>query len=237
MAKQQTQRAARSKSEQPKTSSNSRSHNFHLEFLNQAQKMAWGAIEKHDVIFLLGCAGTGKTHLATSFAISEILAKRKRKIVLTRPIVEAGESLGFLPGDFSAKVDPYMAPMYDCMDAVIGEEGPQRDFINKCCVVSPLAYLRGKTFNDSICIFDEAQNATLTQLKLFLTRIGKNSKIIITGDPYQSDIPKHKASLMDVVDKLEGVQGIGVIRFKPNAIVRHPLIGSILEKLEESEDN
>src|SRR5581483_11334381 len=207
---------------------------FHLEFLNQAQKMAWGAFDQHDVLFLLGPAGCGKTHLACAFAISEVLAKRKRKVVLTRPIVEAGESLGYLPGTFEEKVNPYMMPMYDCLDKMLGpthDNNTQREIINRSMEIAPIAFMRGRTFDNAVCIFDEAQNATKMQLKLFMTRFGVNSKIIITGDPMQSDI--RDPALMDVVRQLEDLQGIGVIHFKANSIVRHPLIANILERLED----
>lgn len=209
------------------------SSSFHLEFKNQAQKIAWGAFDKHDVLFLLGPAGTGKTHLACAFAISEILAKKKKKIILTRPIVEAGEKLGFLPGDFHEKTDPYMLPMYDCISRCVGTEGPQRDIIARSIEVAPIAFMRGRTFNDSICIFDEAQNATKAQLKLFMTRFGENSKIIITGDPMQSDIPTGHIDLINVAKKMEDISGIGIIHFKASSIVRHPLISAIIEKFEE----
>lgn len=207
---------------------------FHLEFLNPAQKMAWGAFDQHDVLFLLGPAGSGKTFLACAFAVSEILAKRKNKIVLTRPVVEAGESLGYLPGTADEKVAPYMVPLVDCFDSMLGSEGPQRDIIDRSTEVAPLAFMRGKTFNNSVCIFDEAQNATKMQLKLFLTRFGKNSKVIITGDPFQSDLRPGEEGLMQTVKKLEDLPGIGVIHFKASSIVRHPLIASIIERLEEN---
>lgn len=211
----------------------SKRQSFHVEFLNPAQKMAWEAFDKHDVLFLLGAPGSGKTHLACAFAISEILAKRRKKIILTRPIVEAGEALGFLPGTFDEKVMPYMLPMYDCLQKCVGVEGPQRELIDRSLEVAPIAYMRGRTFDDSICIFDEAQNATAAQLKLFMTRFGVNSKIIITGDPKQSDLRYQDQSLMSVVKKLEDLPGVGVINFKASSIVRHPLIASILERLED----
>lgn len=209
---------------------------FHLEFLNQAQKMAWGAFDQHDVLFLLGPAGCGKTHLACAFAISEILAKKKKKCVLTRPIVEAGEALGFLPGTFDEKVGPYMMPMFDCIERCVGSEGPNKELIDRSLEVAPLAYMRGRTFNNAICIFDEAQNATASQLKLFITRFGENSKIIITGDPRQSDLRAEDRGLMQVVNKLQDLPGVGIIHFKASSIVRHPLIASILEKLESQDD-
>jgi phosphate starvation-inducible PhoH-like protein len=185
------------------------------------------------VVFLLGPAGCGKTMISCAFAISEILAGKKEQIVLTRPIVEAGENLGFLPGDLNEKVSPYMVPMYDSIQKCVGREGQQKEIIENSIRVSPLAFMRGVTFDDSICIFDEAQNATKSQLKLFLTRFGQNSKIIITGDPYQSDLKPGDQGLMHVVKQLEDLPGVGVIYFKASSIVRHPLIGSILERLED----
>lgn len=206
--------------------------NFHIEFKNDAQSLAWAAFQQHDVLFLIGPAGTGKSFLACAFAIQQILNKDKRKIVLTRPIVESGESLGFLPGEFEEKVHPYMMPMYDCIDKLVGVEGGWRDKIDNSTEVAPIAYMRGRTFDDAVCIFDEAQNATMMQLKLFLTRFGENSKIIITGDPTQSDIGGEVA-LTNVMHRLSGVPGVGVVQFKANSIVRHPLVSKIIEKLEE----
>lgn len=242
MARQKAQKTTRTtQSSKPSRSTvnseaNAKRHPFHIEFLTQAQKMAWGAFEQHDVLFLLGSAGSGKTFLACAFAISEILAKRKKKIVLTRPVVEAGESLGYLPGDMHEKLDPYMMPMYDCIERCVGTEGPQKEIIDRSVEVAPIAYQRGRTFSDSVCIFDEAQNATEKQLKLFLTRFGQNSKVIITGDPLQSDLHPSQRGLMNVVRKLEDLPGIGIIYFKPNSIVRHPLIASILERLDDKEE-
>ena len=208
---------------------------FKFEFLNTAQRDAWAAFDQYDVLFLIGPAGTGKSQLACAFAISEVLAKKKEKIVLTRPVVESGESLGFLPGSFEEKLNPYMMPMYDCMDRCIGKESPEKEIINKAIEIAPIAYCRGRTFNDAICIFDEAQNATTTQIKLFMTRFGKNSKMIITGDPDQSDIRNGNFMLTDVVNKMSEIGKIGVIKFKPCNIVLHPLIADILEKFSEIE--
>jgi phosphate starvation-inducible PhoH-like protein len=240
MARQKSQKAEKSTRSTrvvaTETAPKEKRHPFHIEFLNQPQKLAWAAFDQHDVLFLLGSAGTGKTMLSCAFAISEILAKRKKKIILTRPVVEAGESLGYLPGDMGEKVAPYMIPMYDCIQKCVGTEGPQRDIINRSIEVAPLQYMRGRTFSDAICIFDEAQNATKSQLKLFLTRFGQNSKIIVTGDPIQSDLPPMHRGLMEVVKKLEDLPGVGTIYFKPNSIVRHPLIASILERLEDKQE-
>jgi len=207
---------------------------FHVEWLNTAQKLAWNAFQQHDVLFLIGPAGTGKTFLAMSFAIKQLLAKDVSKIVLTRPIVEAGESLGYLPGTFEEKVNPYMMPLFDAMDKLVGREGPYREKILQSTEIAPLAYLRGRTFENAVCIFDEAQNASFAQLKLFLTRFGENAKVIVTGDPRQSDL-RGPVALTKVVDKLKEVSGIGMVEFKANSIVRHALVGKILEKLEEEE--
>lgn len=204
--------------------------NFYIDFKNTAQKMAWAAFQQHDVLFLLGPAGVGKSYLSCAFAIEQVLAKQKKKIVLTRPIVEAGETLGYLPGEFQDKVHPYMMPMYDCIDRLVS--GPKNELINERVELAPIAYMRGRTFHDSVCIFDEAQNASYMQLKLFLTRFGENSKVIVTGDPNQSDLPGNKVDLMEVVNKLRGVEGIGIVEFGSDSIVRHPLVSKIVDKLE-----
>lgn len=209
---------------------------FHLEFLSPAQKLAWGAFDQHDILFLLGAPGSGKSHLGCAFAISEILAKRKQKIVITRPTIEAGgDSLGFLPGSKEEKLHPYMLPLFDCMDRCLGAFSPQRELITKCVEVAPLQFMRGRTFHDSVCILDEAQNCNYGQIKLFLTRFGQNSKVIITGDPMQSDLRPQDRALMKIVEKLSTLKGVGIIHFKSNSIVRHPLIASILEKLEDGD--
>jgi phosphate starvation-inducible PhoH-like protein len=204
---------------------------FHLEFKNVAQKMAWASFQQHDILFLLGPAGVGKSYLAVAFAINEILAKRKKRIILTRPIVEAGESLGYLPGTFDEKVAPYIMPIFDCLTKLVGPNNTGlREIINQSIEIAPLAYMRGRTFDDAVCLFDEAQNATMGQLKLFMTRLGENSKMIINGDPCQSDLPGPVA-LIDVVDRLQTVEGIGTVNFKSDSIVRNPIIAKILEKL------
>ena len=205
--------------------------NFYIDFKNTAQRMAWAAFQQHDVLFLIGPAGVGKSYLSCAFAIEQILNRQKKKIVLTRPIVESGEKLGFLPGEFENKVHPYMMPMYDCIDRLVGGNEAQEERIDKCMEIAPIAYMRGRTFHDSVCIFDEAQNANLKQLKLFLTRFGENSKIIVTGDPKQSDLDGDVA-LVEVLDKLRGVNGVGIVEFKSDSIVRHPLVSKIIEKLE-----
>lgn len=209
--------------------------NFELKFKNGVQKLAWNIYQQHDIIFLLGAAGTGKTWLATAFAVSEILNKTKNKIVLTRPVVEAGESLGYLPGTFDEKINPYMRPLWDCLEKICGptnEHNRNREMVNKSYEIAPLAYMRGCTFDNSVCILDESQNCTRSQLKLFLTRMGDNSKMIITGDPKQSDLGGIP-DLVDVVYRLESVCGVGVVYFNEECIVRHPLVGEVLKRLEK----
>jgi phosphate starvation-inducible PhoH-like protein len=198
---------------------------------NDSQKQAWKLLENSPMTFLLGSAGSGKTFLAMAYAINEVLNKRRSHIVLTRPIVEAGEKLGFLPGTFGDKVNPYMQPLYDTMDALLGKFSSKREIVNKSIVLAPLCYMRGRTFNDAICIFDEAQNATYTQLKLFLSRFGQNTQVIVTGDPQQSDLPFEHVPLSTVIEKLKGVSGISTHQFTHADVVRHPLVAAILKKL------
>lgn len=202
-----------------------------IEWRTETQRRAWKTLNENDITFLLGAAGSGKTFLAMAFAINEVLAKRATSIVLTRPIVDAGEKLGYLPGSFGEKVNPYMQPLYDAMDTLLGKFGPKRDFVNRAVVLAPLCYLRGRTFNDSVCVFDEAQNATYTQFKLFLSRFGQNSKIIVTGDPQQTDLPISPPPMNEVVTKLKGISGIDVVQFAHSDVVRHPLVAAMLKKL------
>lgn len=202
-----------------------------IEWRTETQRRAWKTLNENDITFLLGSAGSGKTFLAMAFAINEVLARRANSIVLTRPIVDAGEKLGYLPGSFGEKVNPYMQPLYDAMDTLLGKFGPKREFVNRAVVLAPLCYLRGRTFNDSICVFDEAQNATYTQFKLFLSRFGQNSKIIVTGDPQQTDLPVSPPPMNEVVTKLKGIAGIDVVQFAHSDVVRHPLVAAMLKKL------
>jgi phosphate starvation-inducible PhoH-like protein len=232
-----TRQAARKKVRQEKKEKTVNAAVTAVEFKprTKSQHEALKIIEQNDISFLIGSAGSGKTFLAMAYAINQILSGQKTKIVLTRPIVEAGEKLGFLPGTFGEKVNPYMQPLYDAMDALLGKYTAARDVINKSVVLAPLCYMRGRTFNDSICVFDEAQNATYTQLKLFLTRFGENSKVIVTGDPEQSDLydfhEHNYCALVEVYEKIQKIQGIGAIKFANSDVVRHPLIGKILNEL------
>lgn len=201
----------------------------------KAQEDATKLIVENDITFLLGSAGSGKTFLAMAYAINAVLARRVEHIVLTRPIVEAGEKLGFLPGTFGEKVNPYMQPLYDTMDLLLGKQSAKREIVNKAVVLAPLCYMRGRTFNDSICIFDEAQNANYSQLKLFLSRFGQNTKVVVTGDPAQSDLYDNGYSeyvaLREVANRLKDVPGIGIYEFEHNDVVRHPLVAQILRRL------
>jgi len=205
--------------------------NFHIEFKNQSQKDAWKTIEKNEITFLIGPAGSAKSFISSAYACSSILTKRQKKIYLTRPIVEAGgEHLGYLPGSAEEKVGPYFTPIFDALDELVGPVGFQRELIAKTMQLRPLAYMRGTNLNDAVCLLDEAQNITYEQMVLYLTRIGRNSKMIINGDPSQSDI--RNCCLSNIVDKLEGMEGVGVVRFNPSDIVRNPLIGQILDRLK-----
>jgi phosphate starvation-inducible PhoH-like protein len=205
---------------------------FHLDFKHGVQRLAWNIYQQHDILFMLGPAGTGKTFLAMAFAIEEIINKSKTKIVLTRPVIEAGEKLGYLPGTFDEKINPYMMPLWDAISKICSNDQKTKDYINKSYEIAPLAYMRGRTFDDSVAILDEAQNCTMSQLKLFLTRMGQNTKMIVTGDPKQSDLYQIP-DLVEVVRKLESVRGIGMVNFNEDCIVRHPLVGEILRNLEK----
>lgn len=202
-----------------------------IELRTKTQEQAWGALEKHLITFLLGSAGSGKTFLAMAYAVNAVLTGQAEKIVLTRPIVEAGEKLGYLPGTFGEKVNPYMQPLYDAMDVLVGRQSARRELVNKAVVLAPLCYMRGRTFTNSICVFDEAQNATYTQLKLFLTRFGEGSKFIVTGDPEQSDLTMSPPPLREAVKNLTGAKDISVIQFAAADVVRHPIVTTVLERL------
>lgn len=198
----------------------------------KAQAHALEVVAKNAITFILGPAGTGKTHLASGYAVQQLLDNRIERIVITRPSV-ATEQLGYLPGSAEEKVGPYLVPFFDALERIAGKRGHHRDRVSASVKIAPLAYLRGRTFHKSVMVFDEAQNATFGQLKLFLTRMGQGSQIIITGDADQSDLPRSERRLIDVMQRLSGLKGVGVIEFKGCDIVRNPIIESVLRELEK----
>ena len=191
------------------------------------------AIRDHELVFAVGPAGTGKTYLAVAMAVEALKQQRIKKIVLVRPAVEAGESLGFLPGDFQAKINPYLRPLLDSLHAMIDHEQIRQFMEQDVIEVIPLAYMRGRTLNDAFIILDEAQNATVSQMKMFLTRMGEGSKIVASGDITQIDLPRTAASgLIDAVSRLKNIKGIGQVTLTANDIVRHRLVQEIVEAYE-----
>lgn len=191
-------------------------------------------IGEHDIVVGIGPAGTGKTYLAVAAAVDALMRKRVRRIVLARPAVEAGESLGFLPGDMQAKIDPYLRPLYDALDDLIPFERIQKLIEARTIEVAPLAFMRGRTLGDSFVILDEAQNATGAQMKMFLTRLGVNSKIVITGDKTQVDLPRREDSgLMQIERILHGIEGISFHYFNESDVVRHRLVRDIIRAYNE----
>ena len=197
------------------------------------QKNYVGAISKHTVVFGVGPAGTGKTFLAVAMAVKALRDKQVSRIILTRPAIEAGEKLGFLPGDLQSKIDPYLRPLYDALFEMMGAENYQRHIEKGTIEIAPLAYMRGRTLDDSFIILDEAQNSTPEQMKMFLTRLGFNSKAVITGDLTQTDLPTgQKSGLAVAVKILEGIDDIAVHQFSDRDVVRHKLVQSIIRAYE-----
>jgi len=191
------------------------------------------AMENNDIVFATGPAGTGKTYLAVLFAISVLKKNQVKKIVLVRPVVEAGEKLGFLPGDLKEKVDPYLIPLYDGLNEALGTETVEKLIDKGIIEVSPLAYMRGRTLENAIIILDEAQNTTKMQMKMFLTRLGFNSKMIITGDITQVDLPYPEYSgLIEAIRLLNMIKGIEFIEFQKFDVMRHPLLYKIIQRYE-----
>ena len=199
---------------------------------NQRQYME--LIEAHDMVFAIGPGGTGKTYLAVAMAVSALLTKQVNRIILARPAVEAGERLGFLPGTLQEKVDPYMRPLYDGLYDLLEADKLER-FLEKGIIeVAPLAFMRGRTLNDSFVILDEAQNTTSEQMKMFLTRLGFNSKAVITGDITQIDLPESRRSgLVEAIEIVGGIEGIGMIYFNDQDVVRHSLVQRIIKAYDE----
>jgi len=196
------------------------------------------AIATHDINFGVGPAGTGKTFLAVAMAVDALNQSRVQRLILVRPAVEAGEKLGFLPGDLTQKVDPYLRPLYDALFEMLGVEKVARLLEKNVIEIAPLAYMRGRTLNDAFVILDEAQNTSIEQMKMFLTRLGFGSTAVITGDMTQVDLPKHqKSGLRDAVEVLRGVEGVHFTFFESRDVVRHPLVARIVNAYEARDAN
>lgn len=211
---------------------------------NANQARMTKSFAENDLTFALGPAGTGKTYIAIALAVRALKNKQCRKIILSRPAVEAGEKLGFLPGDMKDKIDPYLQPLYDALEDMIPQVKLKEYLESETIQIAPLAFMRGRTLNDAVIILDEAQNTTRHQMKMFLTRLGMNGKMIITGDTTQIDLPRAvQSGLLQALRILKGVKGIGVIEYEKKDIVRHPLVQRIVDayerraKEEDDEDN
>jgi phosphate starvation-inducible PhoH-like protein len=193
------------------------------------QKQYLEAIDQNDIVVGIGPAGTGKTYLAVAMAVDALMKKRVKRIILARPAVEAGENLGFLPGDLQEKVDPYLRPLYDALEDMMPAERMRRALETRAIEIAPLAYMRGRTLQDAFVILDEAQNATGLQMKMFLTRLGLNSKAVITGDKTQIDLPRREDSgLLEVEQVLQGIDGIEFVYMQPTDVIRHRLVKDII---------
>ncbi|MBY9064453.1 PhoH family protein [Sphingomonas yunnanensis] len=194
-------------------------------------------LTSHEMIFALGPAGTGKTYIAVAQAVSQLISGSVQRLILSRPAVEAGEKLGFLPGDMKEKVDPYLRPLYDALHDCLPAEQVERRIASGEIEIAPIAFMRGRTLADAFVILDEAQNTTPAQMKMFLTRFGQNSRMVICGDPNQTDLPGGVAAsgLADATFRLEGLEGISLCRFTAGDVVRHPIVGRIVEAYEGRE--
>lgn len=201
------------------------------------QKMYVDSIRDHDVVFGIGPAGTGKTFLAVTLAVMALKRGQVKRIILTRPAVEAGESLGFLPGDLKEKVDPYLRPVYDALYQILGKEQTTRLMEREIIEIAPLAYMRGRTLENAFVILDEAQNTTIMQMKMFLTRLGFHSKMIVNGDSSQIDLPRNvRSGLVDAAEKLKNVSQIDFVYFSAKDVVRHPVVADIIKAYEVEEE-
>ena len=197
------------------------------------QKLYVDSVKQHDVTFGIGPAGTGKTFLAVTLAVTALKRGQVKRIILTRPAVEAGESLGFLPGDLKEKVDPYLRPVYDALYQILGKDQTTRLMEREIIEIAPLAYMRGRTLDDAFVILDEAQNTTIMQMKMFLTRLGFNSKMIVNGDISQTDLPRNvKSGLIDAQEKLKNIHQIDFVHFSAKDVVRHPVVAQIIRAYE-----
>ena len=192
-------------------------------------------LEKYDINIVVGPAGTGKTYLAVVHAVGLLRSGKIKKIILTRPVVEAGEQLGFLPGEIKEKVDPYLRPLYDSLDDMMGKETTEKLIEKGIIEIAPLAYMRGRTLNDAYIILDEAQNTTIAQMKMFLTRLGFNSKMVLTGDVTQIDLKTNiKSGLAVVIEILASIKNIAITRLTSHDIIRHPLVESIVKAFKDN---
>ncbi|MDQ0221565.1 PhoH family protein [Streptococcus moroccensis] len=198
------------------------------------QKIYVDSVKHHDIVFGIGPAGTGKTFLAVTLAVTALKKGQVKRIILTRPAVEAGESLGFLPGDLKEKVDPYLRPVYDALYQILGKDQTTRLMEREIIEIAPLAYMRGRTLDDAFVILDEAQNTTIMQMKMFLTRLGFHSKMIVNGDISQIDLPgKVKSGLIDAQEKLQNIKQIDFVHFSAKDVVRHPVVAEIINAYEK----
>jgi phosphate starvation-inducible PhoH-like protein len=202
----------------------------------EKQKKYINNLVSSNIIFSLGPAGTGKTYLAVAVAVSKLVSGEVKKIILSRPAVEAGENLGFLPGDLKEKIDPYLIPLYDSLYELVGYEKMQKKIEDGTVEIAPLAFMRGRTLKDSFVILDEAQNATDTQIKMFLTRLGKNTTMVVNGDPSQIDLPPSKSSgLLKSVNILDDLDEIKITRFDTTDVQRHPLVSKIIDAYKKNQ--
>ena len=202
---------------------------------SKKQKEYVRALKTNQIIMSLGPAGTGKTYLAVAVALSMLLEKKVERIILSRPAVEAGERLGFLPGDMKEKIDPYLRPLYDSLHEMFNYEKIQKKIETGEIEIAPLAFMRGRTLKNCFAILDEAQNATQTQIKMFLTRIGENSKLVVNGDPSQIDLPnKNQSGLVQSQNILKGIKEISIVNFDHNDVIRHPLVAKIVEAYKKN---
>ncbi len=205
---------------------------------NYSQYKYYKLLESKTIIFAMGAAGSGKTYLAIAYAANNLKSKKINKIIISRPIVEAGENLGFLPGEIKEKVDPYLTPIYDALNDMLGYETTQKYLEKQIIEIAPLAYMRGRTLNDAIVVLDEAQNTTSLQMKMFLTRLGYNTKMIITGDESQIDLKDvTKSGIIHASNILKDIEEIGIIKFSSADVVRNPLVSKIINAYENDKTN
>ncbi len=213
-------------------------HGKHIKARTSNQRLLVKLSQENDMVFAVGPAGTGKTYTAVALAVRALKDKQVRRIILTRPAVESGENLGFLPGDMKDKLDPYMQPLYDGLRDMIPAEKLAELIEQGTIEIAPLAFMRGRTLDNAFVILDEAQNTTVNQIKMFLTRMGKNAKFIITGDVSQIDLPsKQKSGLVVVLDYLKDIEGIGVVKLNENDVVRHKLVKKIIKAFDKHSNN